>query len=189
MPRGSILFTVFMNVGLYALFTTICFILARPPHDLVKAAMASRLASWSLPAPLRRLVIPRQMSKEQAVAVCFCGAAKTSGVGIPLVAAMWAGQDELRRAQLAIPVLLYTMEQVFLAQGLVYVFKWYLGRNVHSDLDVESAEQGARGRGRGGGGGGVRDVDGVMESDEKEVVKDSESEPPLLGMEPRVSRV
>lgn len=156
MPKGSIIFTIFMNIGLYVLFTIICFVLARPPHDLVKTAIASRLARCSIPGPLRRFITPRQMSKEQAVAVCFCGAAKTSGVGIPLVAAMWAdGQDELRRAYLQIPVLLYTMEQVFLAQGLVYLFKWYLRRNVHSDLDVVSAAER-------GGARGVRDLDGAV---------------------------
>lgn len=156
MPKGSIIFTILMNIGLYVLFTIICFVLARPPHDLVKTAIASRLARCSIPGSLRRFITPRQMSKEQAVAVCFCGAAKTSGVGIPLVAAMWAdGQDELRRAYLQIPVLLYTMEQVFLAQGLVYLFKWYLRRNVHSDLDVVSAAER-------GGARGVRDLDGAV---------------------------
>lgn len=175
MPRGSIIFTIFMNIGLYLLFTLICFVLARPPHDLVKTAIASRMARCSIPGPLRRFITPRQMSKEQAVAVCFCGAAKTSGVGIPLVAAMWAdGQDELRRAYLEIPVLLYTMEQVFLAQGLVYVFKWYLRRNVHSDLDAISAAER-------GGARGVRDLDGAAgevgeEEEEEEVMVVGEQE-------------
>lgn len=155
-----------MNIGLYALFTAICFVLARPPHALVKRAMGSRLASRSLPRRARHLLTPRQMSKRQAVAVCFCGAAKTTSVGIPLVAAMWAGQTEQKRALLQIPVLLYTMEQVFLAQGLVYVFKWYMKRSAHSDLDAASLRarraaaagvdelDGAAGA-EGGGGGGV----------------------------------
>lgn len=153
MPKASIVFTIFMNIGLYILFTIICFVLARPPHDLVKRAMASRIASYSIPRPIRHFITPRQMSKEQAIAVCFCGAAKTSGVGIPLVAAMWSVKDDLTRAYIQIPVLLYTMEQVFLAQGLVYVFKWYLKRNVHSQLDVQS-ERGSR---------GIRDLDGADE--------------------------
>lgn len=152
MPKGSIIFNIFMNVGLYALFTVICFVLARPPHNLVKKAIGSRLARWSIPGPIRRFITPKQMSKTQAVAVCFCGAAKTTGVGIPLVAAMWTSQNEVTRAYLQIPVLLYTMEQVFLAQGLVYIFKWYLRRNVHSDLDVDSSR------------GGVHDLDGAVES-------------------------
>jgi len=138
MPRGTLLFNIFMNMGLYILYTVICFVLARPPHNLVKKAIASRFATLSIPRWLRHLITPRQMSKEQAVAVCFCGAAKTTGVGIPLVAAMWAGQSDMVRASIAIPVLLYTMEQVFLAQILVYVFKWYLKRSVHSELDMES---------------------------------------------------
>lgn len=137
LPTASIIFTVFMNVGLYSLFTLICFVMARPPHDLVKRAMSSRLASHSLPRPVRHFITPRQMSKEQAIAVCFCGAAKTTSVGIPLVAAMWSSLPT-KVAFLQIPVLLYTMEQVFLAQGLVYVFRWYMKRSVHSELDTES---------------------------------------------------
>ncbi|KAJ4391358.1 LRR receptor-like serine/threonine-protein kinase RGI2 [Gnomoniopsis smithogilvyi] len=142
MPKSSILFNIFMNIGLYALFTVICFVMARPPHDLVKRAIASRLATRSVPRCVRNLITPRQMSKEQAIAVCFCGAAKTTGVGIPLVAAMWAEQSDITRAYIAIPVLLYTIEQVFMAQVLVYIFKWYLKRDVHSDLDVESGRTG-----------------------------------------------
>lgn len=129
-----------MNIGLYALFTLICFVMARPPHDLVKKAIGSRLASHSIPRPMRHFITPRQMSKEQAIAVCFCGAAKTTSVGIPLVAAMWSSLPTLKVATLQIPVLLYTMEQVFLAQGLVYVFKWYMKRQAHSELDTESMQ-------------------------------------------------
>ncbi|ROV98977.1 hypothetical protein VSDG_03779 [Cytospora chrysosperma] len=128
-PKASIIFNVIMNVVLYGLFTTICFTMARPPRRLV-AALEGRLgdAAW-IPRAVRRVVTPRRMSKEQTIAVCFCGAAKTTSVGIPLVSAMWAQKDELTRASVAIPVMLYTMEQVFLAQGLVYVFRHYLKRD------------------------------------------------------------
>lgn len=163
MPKGSIIFNIFMNMGLYILFTVICFVLARPPHDLVKKAIGSRLATLSIPRRLRHFITPRQMSKEQAIAVCFCGAAKTTGVGIPLVAAMWAGQPEPIRASIAIPVLLYTMEQVFLAQILVYVFKWYLKRSVHSELDMESRRPSA----------GLGELDGADERTNVETGEDS----------------
>ncbi|CAN8097214.1 unnamed protein product [Discula destructiva] len=158
MPKSSILFNIFMNMALYILFTIICFVLARPPHNLVKRAIASRLASRSIPRCVRHFITPRQMSKEQAIAVCFCGAAKTTGVGIPLVAAMWAGHSPEIRAAIAIPVLLYTMEQVFLAQILVYVFKWYLKRSVHSELDMESRRASI----------GLRELDGVDERSDAE---------------------
>jgi sodium/bile acid cotransporter 7 len=52
------------------------------------------------------------MSRRQTVAVCFCGAAKTTSLGIPLVTAMWRDADNLTRAYIQIPVLLYTIEQV-----------------------------------------------------------------------------
>lgn len=117
-----------MNVVLYGLFTTICFTLARPPRRLVTAfEVRFGEAAW-IPRAVRRVITPKRMSKEQTIAVCFCGAAKTTSVGIPLVSAMWAQKDELTRASVAIPVMLYTMEQVFLAQVLVYAFRHYLKR-------------------------------------------------------------
>jgi solute carrier family 10 (sodium/bile acid cotransporter), member 7 len=79
------------------------------------------------------------MSKEQTIAICFCGAAKTQSLGIPLIAAMWTHSDPLTMAYIQVPVVLYTMEQVFLAQGLVYFFKWYLRRD-QKQPDVEVAE-------------------------------------------------
>lgn len=158
LPTQSILFNVFMNVGLYALFTGVCFVAARPPHRLV-VAFEARGAQRYLPRWARRLFAPKQMSKEQTVAVCFCGAAKTTSVGIPLVAAMWHSKNTETQALLDIPVLLYTMEQVFLAQVLVYVFRWYLRRGeahkesmVAVDLEAMRARRGAR---------GVEDVDGA----------------------------
>jgi sodium/bile acid cotransporter 7 len=74
---------------------------------------------------------------EETIAVCFCGAAKTTSVGIPLVTAMWAESDDLTRAYIQIPVLLYTIEQVFVAQLVVYFFKWYLRRVASKDEEAQ----------------------------------------------------
>lgn len=158
LPTQSILFNVFMNVGLYALFTSVCFVAARPPHRLV-VAFETHAAQRYIPRWVRRTIAPKQMSKEQTVAVCFCGAAKTTSVGIPLVAAMWHSKSAHTQALLDIPVLLYTMEQVFLAQVLVYVFRWYLRRGeAHKEGMVDMEALRARRLGRGGG---VEDVDGA----------------------------
>lgn len=144
-----------MNVGLYALFTGVCFMAARPPHRLV-VAFETRAAQRYVPRWARRAIAPKQMSKEQTVAVCFCGAAKTTSVGIPLVAAMWHSKGAETQATLSIPVLLYTMEQVFLAQVLVYVFRWYLrrGEAPKESVDMEALRERHVG-------GGVEDVDGA----------------------------
>ncbi|KAM0347110.1 hypothetical protein ACHAPU_005049 [Fusarium lateritium] len=131
LSTSNVLFLVFINVALYALFTAICFLLARPPESLIGAVSSSWL----------RCVFKR-MSKEQTVAVCFCGAAKTTSLGIPLVSSMWARADDLTRAYVQIPVLLYTIEQVFMAQGLVYVFRWYMRRGSKEHVDEETQDIG-----------------------------------------------
>lgn len=123
---------MFINVATYMIFTVACFFIARPPPrvmEVVNRNVADSRLGRRLPAILRRMVTVKQMSKEQTVAICFCGAAKTTSLGIPLVSAMWKQADDLTRAYVQIPVLLYTIEQVFLAQMLVYFFKWYLRRD------------------------------------------------------------
>ena len=115
LSHPSVIFDVFINVALYLLFTVLCFFLARPPKFLVlrvNSVLHSPPLARRLPTYLIRILTVRRMSREQTVAMCFCGAAKTTGVGIPLVAAMWAQKDDLTRAFIQIPVLLYTIEQV-----------------------------------------------------------------------------
>lgn len=101
-----------MNIALYLFFTVICFYVARPPLALATRWNPIVLSGHLLPGPVKRIISIRRMSKEQTVAVCFCGAAKTTSLGIPLVASMWAASDDLTRAFIQIPVLLYTIEQV-----------------------------------------------------------------------------
>ncbi|KAH7349488.1 SBF-like CPA transporter family-domain-containing protein [Plectosphaerella cucumerina] len=132
-PTASIIFNVFMNLAIYILFTLICFFAARPPPWLsarINPLIAdSHFATRFLPSLLRRFLRLRPLSRQETIAVCFCGAAKTTSLGIPLVSAMWRDADDLTVALLQVPVLLYTVEQVFIAQGVVYFFKWYLRRS------------------------------------------------------------
>ncbi|KAI8254745.1 hypothetical protein K4K58_006123 [Colletotrichum sp. SAR11_239] len=166
-PHASIIFNVFMNVALYMLFTLICFYAARPPLPLCDAVNPrvadSALMTRRSPSLLRRAVTVRRLPREQTIAVCFCGAAKTTSLGIPLATAMWTQSDDLTRALIQIPVLLYTIEQVFMAQILVYVFKWYLRRGAKADsetLTTEDEEAGSH-----SGAGEVRE-DGIGDGDE-----------------------
>lgn len=93
------------------------------------------------------------------IAVCFCGAAKTTSLGIPLATAMWTQSDDLTRALIQIPVLLYTIEQVFMAQILVYVFKWYLRRAAKAEGDEEGGSVGSGGVSVAGQGRGEKEGD------------------------------
>jgi sodium/bile acid cotransporter 7 len=141
----SVLFNTFLNIALYLVFTVICFFAARPPQALarlwnpvfVEGAQAKRL----LPRIVRRALGIKRMSREQTIAVCFCGAAKTTSLGIPLVSAMWASADDLTRAFIQIPVLLYTVEQVFMAQILVYFFRWYMKRGCKRDAERQAEDE------------------------------------------------
>ncbi|QYS98945.1 hypothetical protein H0G86_006101 [Trichoderma simmonsii] len=128
LSKEDVIFNVFINIGLYIIFTLICFYLARPPAFLA-TYVNPHVKESRLPERVKRIVSVKKMSKEQTIAVCFCGAAKTTSLGIPLVTSMWTQADDLTRAFITIPVLLYTIEQVFMAQGLVYYFRWYLRRD------------------------------------------------------------
>lgn len=105
-----------MNIAFYLVFTVICFYSARPPSALarrINPLVADSKLGMHMPSLIRRAVTVRQMSMTETIAVCFCGAAKTTSLGIPLVSAMWNSSDNLTRAYIQIPVLLYTIEQVW----------------------------------------------------------------------------
>ncbi|KAI1451132.1 SBF-like CPA transporter family-domain-containing protein [Annulohypoxylon stygium] len=148
LPKSSVIFNVFLNIAEYILFTAICFWIASPPEILVKLinpyVADSRLGS-RLPKTIRRAITVKKMPKELVVAVCFCGAAKTTSVGIPLTSAMWSQLDNYTISSIQVPVLLYTVEQVFVAQFFTIFFKWWIHRNEKAVLDTESTATGEQG--------------------------------------------
>ncbi|KAL4931917.1 uncharacterized protein BDV17DRAFT_279994 [Aspergillus undulatus] len=92
----SIIFVVLFNIALY-IFLTVVF------------------GRWH---------IARQMPPAEAMAVCFCGPAKSTALGIPLLYAMWTSVDLFIVAKTSVPVLLYTTEQMFVAHFFVHAFRW-----------------------------------------------------------------
>ncbi|KAI1752420.1 sodium bile acid symporter [Xylaria castorea] len=145
LPKSSILFNVFINVAEYLFFTIICYYIAYPPRmftALLNACIAESKIGSRLPAMLRRAITVKRMPRELVVAVCFCGAAKTTSVGIPLAAAMWSKLDNFTISSIQVPVLLYTVEQVFIAQFLTIFFKRWLQRSTcrKQATDVESLQ-------------------------------------------------
>ncbi|KAI1281403.1 sodium bile acid symporter [Xylaria sp. FL0933] len=143
LPKSSVIFNVFFNIAEYLFFTIICHYIAYPPLALTRllnAYMADSKIGSRLPEVLRRAITVKRMSRELVVAVCFCGAAKTTSVGIPLAAALWSKQDNFTISSIQVPVLLYTVEQVFIAQFLTIFFKWWLQRGKKQATDMESSE-------------------------------------------------
>ncbi|ORY63543.1 sodium bile acid symporter family protein [Pseudomassariella vexata] len=141
LSKGSVVFNVIMNLFLYALYTLVCFYAAAPPGFVARPVnnhVADSKWTARLPAIVRRGITIRRLSKEQVVAVCFCGAAKTQALGIPLADAMWSQHTDRVKSLIQIPVLLYTMEQVFVAQFLTILFRWWLERGKKREVDGNS---------------------------------------------------
>ncbi|THC97825.1 hypothetical protein EYZ11_002678 [Aspergillus tanneri] len=77
----------------------------------------------------------KRISPEETIAVCFCGPAKSTALGIPLLYAMWTQVDLFTKAKTSVPVLLYTTEQICVAHFFVHVFlRWH--RSVHEKSEV-----------------------------------------------------
>lgn len=107
----NIVFTALFNVALYVFLTAICFIISRPLRALGSNS-------------LTRHVFHR-VSPEETIAICFCGPAKSTAVGITLLYSMWKPVDQILKAKTAVPVLLYTTEQICVAHFFVYMFsRW-----------------------------------------------------------------
>ncbi|KAJ5431365.1 sodium bile acid cotransporter [Penicillium cf. griseofulvum] len=118
----SIVFVLLFNIILYIALTAVCFLCSRPPR-----IFSSR--RWSKP-------IFKCMSPEETIAVCFCGPAKSTALGIPLLYAMWQPVDLFLKAKTSVPVLLYTTEQICVAHFFVQLFRWWHARIVEKeDLD------------------------------------------------------
>lgn len=152
LPKSSVIFNVLMNLALYMIFTIICYYAAYPPERLcrlVNSVVADSKLGMRLPAVVRRFVTVKKMPKEQVIAACLCGAAKTQALGIPLADAMWTQSDSSTGTLIQIPVLLYCMEQVFVAQFLTILFRWWLHRDKKGQSDEES--DGVEGQAEAGG--------------------------------------
>ncbi|KAJ6129086.1 hypothetical protein N7512_001866 [Penicillium capsulatum] len=122
LPLFSVAFVVLFNIALYILLTVICFVGSRPPP-----IFASR--RWSRP-------IFKPMSPEETIAVCFCGPAKSTALGIPLLYAMWAPVDLFTKAKTSVPVLLYTTEQICVAHFFVQLFRrWHTRMTGKPDVE------------------------------------------------------
>jgi sodium/bile acid cotransporter 7 len=121
----SIVFTVLFNVALYLFLTLVCFYISRPPQFLQRGQVMKRIF--------------RPMPPEETIAICFCGPAKTTALGIPLLYAMWSSMDLFIAAKTSIPVLLYTTEQICVAHFMVYVFRRWRRRMGIEKRDIEES--------------------------------------------------
>ncbi|KAG2190206.1 hypothetical protein INT46_010593 [Mucor plumbeus] len=101
---------IILNFLLYTLFSVLSFLLARLPY------------SKRIFGPLKwfdRL----QYSREDTVAVMYCGATKTVAMGVPLINVLYQKGDPGTIGVLSTPLLLYHVEQLILGNIEVEILK------------------------------------------------------------------
>ncbi|KAK6523080.1 hypothetical protein TWF281_002503 [Arthrobotrys megalospora] len=131
MPKEFLILVIFVNIGLYIFFTSLCVL----------------LSNVQIPYPSfqwreKKLGISRLQVLDRGVfiAISFCAPAKTTGLGLPIVTAMWTRYPEEMKAKIQIPVVLYTIEQIFIAQALVWWFSRGTKRREEANRQAATAE-------------------------------------------------
>ncbi|KAI8880076.1 hypothetical protein K501DRAFT_192130 [Backusella circina FSU 941] len=102
-----------INAGFYILFSLTCLVLSRLP-----------LPGWmDTPNIIEKL----RYSREDTVAVMYCGATKTVAMGVPLINVLFQKGDPGTIGVLSTPLLLYHVEQLILGNIEVEILKkWVL---------------------------------------------------------------
>ncbi|CAO0797387.1 unnamed protein product [Mucor circinelloides] len=103
-----------MNAGFYIIFSLLCLVLARLPLPKF------------IPTPA--LVKKLRYSREDTVAIMYCGATKTVAMGVPLINVLYQNGDPGTIGVLSTPLLLYHVEQLILGNIEVEILKKWVKR-------------------------------------------------------------
>ncbi|KAI9257681.1 SBF-like CPA transporter family-domain-containing protein [Sporodiniella umbellata] len=103
-----------INAGFYILFSLVCLFFGRLP-----------LPKW-IPTP--HWVEALRYSKEDTVAIMYCGATKTVAMGVPLINVLYSKGDPGTVGVLSTPLLLYHVEQLILGNIEVEILKKWVNR-------------------------------------------------------------
>lgn len=131
----SIIFVVFFNLGIYLFFTLLCFVCARPWFIPKIFSHEPSSNSWSLYATSYRIFRPFYYNRRDAVAILFCGPAKTAALGVSLVSSQY-GSDFPELGKLLVPLVLYQSEQVATAQIIVPLIRSWVNREIEESESI-----------------------------------------------------
>ncbi|AOW01529.1 SBF-like CPA transporter family-domain-containing protein [Yarrowia lipolytica] len=142
-PKATMIMVPFFNIGIYLLFTVICFACARSPIPRLLAPHPPTEVSSRPYKLLHRFISGFYFNKRNTVAIMLCGAAKTVALGVPLINAQYGSGSSLV-GRVSIPLTLFQGEQILTAQLLVPIFKRWIGdegkepENEFDDITVNS---------------------------------------------------
>ncbi|KAI8992416.1 putative sodium bile acid cotransporter [Pilobolus umbonatus] len=116
----DIVIIVILNFTFYVLFSFTCLVMARLPYP--KSVFGK--VEW-----IERL----RYSREDTVAVMFCGATKTVAMGVPLINVLYQNGDPGTVGVLSTPLLLYHVEQLILGNIEVEILKKWVRNGNEAD--------------------------------------------------------
>ncbi|KAI7856162.1 SBF-like CPA transporter family-domain-containing protein [Circinella umbellata] len=121
-----------INAGFYILFSSTCWFLAYLP-----------VPRWM---PYKRSFERLRYSREDTVAVMYCGATKTVALGMPLINVLYQKGDPGQVGVLATPLLLYHVEQLILGNIEVDIMKRWIkrGKQQQEKEDQEKSDYSSR---------------------------------------------
>ena len=106
---GNVLFIVFVSAALFVLFVGVAF---------------ATSVVW--------------LSREDAVAVCYCVPAKTPAMGVPLVMTMFVGLSPLLEAKLQIPLVIFQALQLLGGTAMIRPFaRWVDAGRAKADAEKD----------------------------------------------------
>lgn len=141
-PKATMIMVPFFNIGIYLLFTAICFACARSPIPRLLAPHPPTEDSTKFYKLLHRFISGFYFNKRNTVAIMLCGAAKTVALGVPLINAQYGSGSSLV-GRVSIPLTLFQGEQILTAQLLVPIFKRWIGdegKEPENECDDETVD-------------------------------------------------
>ncbi|KAH3681376.1 hypothetical protein WICPIJ_007645 [Wickerhamomyces pijperi] len=137
-PKASLIFVVFFNIGIYLFWTAICFCCARPFFIPLLFPTEPDEKSSKLYTISYRIFKPFYYNRKDTITIMFCGAAKTAALGVSLISSQY-GDNFAYLGRLLVSLVLYQSLQVITAQVLVPFFKkWESYDHIEDANDEES---------------------------------------------------
>ncbi|CAO3661274.1 unnamed protein product [Rhizopus stolonifer] len=118
----DIIAVAIMNAGFYILFSLVCLVLGRLPLPRF-----INTPSW-----IEKL----RYSREDTVAIMYCGATKTVAMGVPLINVLYSSGDPGTIGVLSTPLLLYHVEQLILGNIEVEILRKWVARGEKPSDDL-----------------------------------------------------
>ncbi|KAI8064380.1 SBF-like CPA transporter family-domain-containing protein [Gongronella butleri] len=119
---------IFVDIGLYLVACAFCILVARLPWPFTR---------WDEPAWLEKW----RFSREDAVAIMYCGATKTVSMGIPLINVLYSSTSSGVVGVLSLPLLLYHISQLFLGNFQVpFLKKWIQHGKEEDNMTLDGSQ-------------------------------------------------